>query len=110
MSKKTKYIQALMLGLLLHGTILHAQITSKSLEPAVEAIRARLSNRAYVNADIDIDTFYVRDNCIDVHFSAAISDYPLRDLDISFIKKSIIYFLPDVYSQYHISLYCKQKP
>lgn len=78
----------------------------KNFDEAVFAIDSLLKGRIVTKNEIKIDTFYInnRKKSIKIHFSRALSEYPLRNSDTKTIYSLLRESLPQKYKKYDISV------
>ena len=92
-------------------TCLHARDGLDRIIPQVaDSINAYMSEKASVSGTISIDSYNIYKKRMDVHLSRAVSEYPLRDSDISNIEDIIRDLLPHEYSGLEIRLFWDGKP
>lgn len=90
-----RYITAVFTAFALLYQNADAQPDCLTLKPAIDSINTYLSRKATVNRTVDIDTLLINKRSIEVHLNDAISDYPLRAVDLQFMTDAVRSSLPD---------------
>lgn len=63
----------------------YAKIDRQTFSCAIDSINRYMQAKAAEIRKIDIDTFYIKGNRAEIHLNSAVSDYPIRDIDIQVI-------------------------
>lgn len=100
-----RFRAVVLLLLLLIPSALTAQIYTKSLQAAKDSITCYLNQRAVLSDTLKIDTVIVRDGShIDISFNRILSEYPIREGDLSVIRKIIRSSLPIDHRRHTINI------
>lgn len=82
------------------------QLSAQSFQPIADSIQKIISPLATVYGRITVDTVYVYSNKrMDIHFSRALSEYPLRDSQVKSIYSITKALIPESFSKYSLKLF-----
>ena len=106
----SRYVTAVLTALAVFCQDADAQPDHRTLKPAIDSINTYLSRKAAVNRTVDIDTVLINKHSIEVRLNDAISDYPLRAVDLQFMTDAIRSSLPDYGTGLEIKILYGEKP